>query len=70
MLYILPGGVFHLRLHYSICIYIYVYIYIYIYQGFIQDFLLEGGNVFSHASTKHVNVGGSGASPPGNLFKT
>ena len=31
MLYILPGGVFHLRLHYSIYIYIYMYVYMIIY---------------------------------------
>ena len=38
-------------------------------QGFIQDFLLGGGNVFSHASTKHVNVGGGlEASPPRKMF--
>ena len=27
-------------------------------------FLLGGGNVFSHASMKHGNVGGSGGIPP------
>ena len=33
-------------------------------------FLLGGGNVFSHASTKHANVGGSGGIPPQeNVFK-
>ena len=37
-------------------------------QGFIQDFLLRGGNVFSYASTKHVNVGGSGGIPPRKCF--
>ena len=38
-------------------------------QGFIQDFLFGRGNVFSHASTKHVNVGGSGGiSPPRKIF--
>ena len=36
---------------------------VYSQQGFIQDFLLGGGNVFSHASTKHINVGGSGGIP-------
>ena len=34
-------------------------------QGFIQDFLIGGGNVFSHAST---NVGGLGASPLGKVL--
>ena len=42
--------------------------YKYGHQGFIQDFLLGGGKVFSHASMKHVNVGGSGGILPRNLF--
>ena len=37
-------------------------------EGFIQDFLL-GGNVFSHASTTHVDVrAGLGASPSGKYL--
>ena len=31
-------------------------------------FCWGGGNVFSHASTKHVNVGGSGGIPPRKMF--
>ena len=37
--------------------------------GFHTGFFDWGGTVFSHASTKHVNVGGLGASPLGNVFK-
>ena len=33
-------------------------------------YLVEGGGeVFSHASMKHVNVGGSGGIPPGKVFE-
>ena len=39
-------------------------------QGFIQEFLLGGGNIFSHASTKDVNVGRVWGHPPQeNVFK-
>ena len=36
--------------------------------GFHTGFFAWGGNVFSHASTKHVNVGGSGGIPPKKIF--
>ena len=35
--------------------------------GFHTDW--GGGNIFSHASTKHVNVGESGGFPVGKCFK-
>ena len=38
-------------------------------QGYIHDFFAWGGNVFSHASTKHVNAGGSGVIPQENVFE-
>ena len=49
-----------------------MYMYMYTCTGFHTGFFAwGGGNVFSHASTKHVNVGGSGGIPPPqeNIFK-
>ena len=39
-------------------------------SGFHTGFFAWGGNVFSHASMKHihVHVGGSGGIPPGNFL--
>ena len=54
---------------YWICVCLISTLFTRVYQGFMQDCLLGGGNVFSHASTKHVNVGGLGASPQDFFFK-
>ena len=56
-----------IKLIYYIYILMYVCMHIPIYQSFIKDFWF-GGEVFNHASTKQVNVGGLGASSHQEMF--